>query len=134
MPITQEQVNDALRRLLSVPVDHPLHLSHDDALQLLREGVATGEVSVEVGETAVRLRAAVRETPLGRALVQLYERAGYPSHMAIAEAVGISGAAVSRLLSGARVGTWPTIRLIVEYLGGDPVDYRPLWEESKRTR
>jgi hypothetical protein len=122
VPLTQTEINDAVLRLLDGDYDH---------LQLLRDGIAKGEIIAQAGGTGFHLRAAPPDSPFTRALVELRITAGNPPSNEIAEKVGISAATVSRLFAGNRRGYWPTIRLVVEYLGGNPADYRQLWLESK---
>lgn len=121
MPLTQAQINDAVMKLLD---------GHDGSLQLLREGVASGEVIVQAGGTALRLRARPLESPLADALRELRTRAGDPPDTVIAEALGVSASTIFRTFDGSRC-SWPTVRLIIEYLGGNAADYRRLWQETK---
>lgn len=123
MPLTQGQINDAVMRLLD---------GDSDALQMIREGVANGEITVQAGETGLHLRAAPTSSPLSRALEQLHVEAGQPAFAEIAQVVGVSEATISRLFAAQRVSGWPTVRLVVECLGGKAADYRDLWNEAKR--
>lgn len=120
--MTQPEINAAVKRLLE---------GHNDALQLIRDGVTNGEIVVQASNSVLRLRAKPRDLPITHALRELHIRAGSPMNIAIAEALGVSDATISRIFAGGRVGAWPTIRLVIEYLGGDPADYRRLWEQSK---
>jgi hypothetical protein len=69
-------------------------------------------------EFAVKLRA-------------LRARAGNPTQAGIGEAVGRTHSIVGYTLRGQHTPPWDTAAAIVEFLGGDPAEFRGAWEKSR---
>jgi tetratricopeptide (TPR) repeat protein len=64
---------------------------------------------------------------LVEALHDLHHRAGRPSLRSLANHVGCSPTTVSSVFSSPRLPTWGVLELVVEALGGDVEEFRPLW-------
>ncbi|MFF5427937.1 MULTISPECIES: RICIN domain-containing protein [unclassified Streptomyces] len=68
---------------------------------------------------------------LGRALRDLQRRSGCTLR-SLETRVRISDSSLSRYFRGATVPPWATVRDLCVALGGDPADYRTLWEAADR--
>ncbi|WP_411079073.1 helix-turn-helix domain-containing protein [Streptomyces sp. cmx-18-6] len=70
---------------------------------------------------------------LGGALRALQQRSGRTLRSLEAD-VAISDSSLSRYLRGATVPPWATVRDLCRALGGDPAEYRALWEAAERSQ
>ncbi|MFI1221420.1 MULTISPECIES: helix-turn-helix domain-containing protein [unclassified Streptomyces] len=70
---------------------------------------------------------------LGGALRALQQSSGRTLRSLEAE-VAISDSSLSRYLRGTTVPPWATVRDLCRALGGDPADYRTLWEAAGRSQ
>ncbi|MDG4766884.1 peptide deformylase [Solwaraspora sp. WMMD406] len=68
-------------------------------------------------------------TELRRRIQRLYRQAGEPSTRVLATRLGraVSHTTVNAVLRCVRNPRWGQLELVVETLGGDPEDFRPLW-------
>lgn len=107
--MTQPEINAAVKRLLE---------GHNDALQLIRDGVTNGEIVVQASNSVLRLRAKPRDLPITHALRELHIRAGSPMNIAIAEALGVSDATIFPHLC------WRPCRSLADHPTGDRVSGR----------
>ncbi|MVO85602.1 helix-turn-helix domain-containing protein [Streptomyces sp. p1417] len=70
---------------------------------------------------------------LGGALRALQQRSGRTLR-SLEEQVRISDSSLSRYFRGDTVPPWPVVRDVCRALGGDPTEYRVLWEAADRSR
>ncbi|MFE5486126.1 RICIN domain-containing protein [Streptomyces sp. NPDC056527] len=70
---------------------------------------------------------------LGRALRELQRRSGCTLR-SLETTVRISDSSLSRYFRGTTVPPWATVRDLCKALGGDPADYRSLWEAADRSQ
>ncbi|WP_051852552.1 helix-turn-helix domain-containing protein [Streptomyces aureocirculatus] len=70
---------------------------------------------------------------LGGALRALQQRSGRTLR-SLEEQVRISDSSLSRYFRGDIVPPWPVVRDVCRALGGDPTEYRALWEAADRSR
>ncbi|MFJ9461613.1 helix-turn-helix domain-containing protein [Kitasatospora sp. NPDC101447] len=70
------------------------------------------------------------EAQLTSALSHLQRSSG-KSMSRIAEETDLSPSFVSRLISGERFPSWPTVQHLVTALGGEPEHVRPLWQAAR---
>lgn len=68
---------------------------------------------------------------LGRALRELQQRSGCTLR-SLESRVRISDSSLSRYFRGTTVPPWPTVRDLCRALGGDPAEFRVLWEAADR--
>lgn len=68
---------------------------------------------------------------LGRALRELQQRSGCTLR-SLETRVRISDSSLSRYFRGTTVPPWPTVRDLCRALGGDPAEFRVLWEAADR--
>jgi AraC-like DNA-binding protein len=126
MAISQADINRAFTRLIAD--------GDDTAWQHVLDAVRAGEVSVQQQANALILRARPKAQNLAQALQQLRLEADSPTIAALAEQVGLSTATVQRILVGQVTSTWPTIKALIEALGGNPQDYRDLYAATRAKR
>jgi hypothetical protein len=68
-------------------------------------------------------------------LAALQINAGSPSSRTIAAGVGgISHTTANNALRGHKFPSWEVMRRIITYLGGNPEDYLPLWNQARGER
>lgn len=70
-------------------------------------------------------RGAHRE--LNDALHELHQRAGRPGLRVLAHEAGCSHTTVSKAFSSSRVPAWGILELLIEAMGGDADELKPLW-------
>ncbi|MFE7552942.1 RICIN domain-containing protein [Streptomyces gardneri] len=70
---------------------------------------------------------------LGRALRDLQRRSGHTLRD-LETSVSISDSSLSRYFLGTTVPPWATVRDLCEALGGDPSEYRHLWQAADRSQ
>lgn len=70
---------------------------------------------------------------LGGALRALQQRSGRTLR-SLEEQVRISDSSLSRYFRGDTVPPWPVVRDVCRALGGDPTEFRALWEAADRSR
>ncbi|WP_405656455.1 helix-turn-helix domain-containing protein [Streptomyces sp. RK9] len=70
---------------------------------------------------------------LGAALRALQQRSGRTLR-SLEEQVRISDSSLSRYFRGDTVPPWPVVRDVCRALGGDPTEFRALWEAADRSR
>ncbi|MFE1905727.1 helix-turn-helix domain-containing protein [Streptomyces gardneri] len=70
---------------------------------------------------------------LGRALRDLQRRSGHTLRD-LETSVSISDSSLSRYFLGITVPPWATVRDLCEALGGDPSEYRHLWQAADRSQ
>lgn len=126
MAITQRDINHALTELITN--------GDDTAWNQVLDAIRAGEIDVHKQANALVLRARPKARELGQALQDLRSRAGSPAVATIAEEVELSRATVARILLGQVTSTWPTIKALIEALGGNPQDYRDLWATTRARR
>lgn len=83
--------------------------------------------------TMSQTHASVPDSPLAElaaALRALRTQAGNPPYRSMAQKVNLSHTTLSRAATGKSLPTWDVIEAYVTACGGDPRDYRQLWEEA----
>jgi nucleoside phosphorylase len=65
-------------------------------------------------------------------IARLYLRSGKPSTRDLANEVGFSHTTVHLVLNCKALPNWGKLELVVESLGGDPENFRPLWIAARR--
>ncbi|WJV50888.1 helix-turn-helix domain-containing protein [Streptomyces flavofungini] len=70
---------------------------------------------------------------LGAALRALQQRSGRTLR-SLEEQLRISDSSLSRYFRGDTVPPWPVVRDVCRALGGDPTEFRVLWEAAERSR
>ncbi|MFH8990468.1 helix-turn-helix domain-containing protein [Streptomyces sp. NPDC017940] len=80
-----------------------------------------------------RAKHAVAARRLGGALRALQQRSGRTLR-SLEKQVRISDSSLSRYFRGDIVPPWPVVRDVCRALGGDPIEYRALWEAADRSR
>ena len=75
-------------------------------------------------------------SPLIQALHRLHGQAGFPSSRRIGYRSGgvLSHTSINNILTGATFPRWSSIEAFVRALGGNPADYRALWEQGQEAR
>lgn len=101
-------------------------------VEAIRDGVIT--VTVTRSRVVLTLAADGPVVEFAARLQQLRARADNPSHASIAAHLGVSESAVIRALHGQVLASWASVHLLVQFLGGDPDEYRADWEKARDSR
>ncbi len=124
---TQAELNDLVRRLVE--------RADIAVVNTLADAVEAGEVKVTYSKGSVTFRTITEKSvvELGAKLTQLHEASGLTLQH-ISEQAYISWSSVQRALSGKVLPAWPTVRTLVQIMGGDPDEIRTLWEQAREER
>lgn len=97
--------------------------------------VYTGEVVVEMRHQVMLLRAVPKPATLalGERLQALHKSSGR-TLVEVGKELDMSSSSISRHLHGYTLGSWVTIRALVQALGGDPAQYRADYDAAKAER
>lgn len=120
---TQKQINDAMAALVE---------GDEEPWRRVMEGIRAGQVEVAYGGTSLTIRPVRAAAELGLLLTGMRKAAGEPGMDEMAEGISVSVATISRLLNGQTAANWPTIRYLVEWLGGDVEAARTVWMATRQ--